>query len=117
MLLCVEVIFASVFIAAVPLVVYRNLHSVWAGFFITLVRIILIGTMFFDYYDVDNGPIERVQMTIIVVMVAIYIIVTIISVLKSILQFGMALKGILCPSLPLPPTEIHSSSVRHRSTK
>jgi hypothetical protein len=52
LLLCFEVIFATIFIAAIPLRAYRTLYPVWMGLYLTFARIFLIGTLFFDYFNI-----------------------------------------------------------------
>jgi hypothetical protein len=97
-LLCAEVIFCSAFVAAVPLGIYRTLHCVWAYLWLSLVRILLIATLFFDYADVGNVLIETVQCALIVVMLIIYIIMTLIatfiSLFEIISQFIRIIKGV-----------------------
>lgn len=55
LLLCVEITFAAVFVLGVPLNAYRSLHCVWIFLWLTLLRLLLISSLFFDYGDVGNS--------------------------------------------------------------
>lgn len=83
LLLITEAIFVTFLIAGVPLKAYRTLHSVWAGLYLSLVRIVLMLTFFFDYDDVGNSIIETVQSVLIIVMLMIYVIVTAVHVFET----------------------------------
>ena len=47
-------------------------------------RMLLIGTLFFDYKDLGNPLIETIQVGLIIGMIGLYIIVTTIVVLSAI---------------------------------
>jgi hypothetical protein len=83
LLLCVETFFVIIFIMFVPLRAYRSLHPVWTGFLLSFIRIILIGTLFFDYEDLGNALVQTAQCVIIIGMLGVYIIVTAIAVLSA----------------------------------
>ena len=84
-LLSIEVLFVSFFVAAVSLRVYRTLLSVWVGLYLTFARIILIGTLYFDYVNVGDILIETIQSSIIIGMLGVYIIATAAMVFSTIL--------------------------------
>ena len=84
LLLCVDIIFFIVFFSGLPFSTYRILISVWSELFLNLMRMLLIGTLFFDYKDLGNPLIETIQVGLIIGMIGLYIIVTTIVVLSAI---------------------------------
>ena len=82
-LLSTEVIFTMLFTLSFSIGIYKNAIFMWFNVIISLVRMLLITTLAFDYEQINDEVIEMVQFALIILILLIYVLATIIVILVS----------------------------------
>lgn len=80
-LFSVEVTFFIIFVVSVFAKSYKIVSFIWFYLALTLIRIILIFTLFWDYEAENADMIELAQCTLIIVMILVYLLGSVVALL------------------------------------